>query len=435
MYGESSGQLRGALGVLLREHRIQQRLGGKGTHSVPETTTVEERERLGKQIRRYRECVLVWALQAVRAAEPRIHLEGTTGHNRGPDEDLHSRLAEALAASTSDLAPSDELVAEQEFATVDSWRMAARAAALGEHDFSAGVGYGRLSSQACRTILTDAASVVRGLVALDRRYDNVPGWEKLYKQGWLRRAAEACAAQDGCDDPDYSVDQLGWQPAPQLMDGPTMPGLLGVIQAQHNLLLHLEGLPNAHSLRIVMDSQRVVAHEAAVRTETVEPDLAAKWTARKETYIKLVRETRDLAGILGGGNAAGQGSIAASRAQRLGREPLAYCRQLRQLDQLFTQIDERVCAAIEHGVKERLYFLRVPFPRIDDQAPGMIKGPRHRFVPITSPVQTDLLSIVRHKLRPAPIKPTPPRGAAQSRLDFEAALHHRPGDPHPPMAL
>ncbi len=28
---------------------------------------------------------------------------------------------------------------------VETWRQAARAAALGEHDFAAGVGYGRLS--------------------------------------------------------------------------------------------------------------------------------------------------------------------------------------------------------------------------------------------------------------------------------------------------
>ena len=41
MYGENGGHLRHALGVLAREHRIQQRLGGKGTHTVPETTTVE----------------------------------------------------------------------------------------------------------------------------------------------------------------------------------------------------------------------------------------------------------------------------------------------------------------------------------------------------------------------------------------------------------
>ncbi len=39
MYGETSGMLRDALGELLRQHRIQQRIGGAGLHTVPETTT------------------------------------------------------------------------------------------------------------------------------------------------------------------------------------------------------------------------------------------------------------------------------------------------------------------------------------------------------------------------------------------------------------
>ena len=219
------------------------------------------------------------------------------------------------------------------------------------------------------------------------------------------------------------------------MDGPAMPGLPGVIQAQYNLLLHLDELPAARSLRVVMDSQRVVTHEAAARIGDVEPELAAKWTTRKQTYVKLVQETRDLGGILGKPNAAGDGAIAASRAEKLGPDPLTDIKQLRQLDRLFTHVDERVCAAVDHGITERLYFLRVPFPRVDDLSPGMVKGPRHRYVPITSPVQTDLLATVRHQLRPAPIKPTPPRGAAQSRVDFEAALRHRPGDSGPSVAM
>jgi len=434
MYGETTGQLRHALGVLAREHRIQQRLGGKGIHTVPETTTVAEREELGKQIRRYRECVLTWSLQAVRAANPRINLEGTSGRSRGPAEELRYRLTEALAASSADLATVDELGADQPFATLDSWRLAARAAALGERDFGAGVGYGRLSEQQCMTVLKDAADVVRGLVALDRRYEGVPGWEKLHNQGWLGRAAEACAAHAGYDEPDYTVDRLGWRPAPQPLDGPAMPGLAGVMQAQYNLLLHLGEHPDAHSLRIVMDSQRVVSHEAAARITDAEPDLVAKWTARRETYVKLVGETRDLGGILGKANAAGHGSIAATRAQKLADEPFADTKLLRQLDRLFTHIDERVCAHVEHGIKERLYFIRVPFPRVDDRSPGLVKAPRHRYIPITSPVQTDLLAIARQELRLTPIKPTVPKGAAQSRVDFEAAIAHRPGDPGPTLS-
>jgi hypothetical protein len=108
---------------------------------------------------------------------------------------------------------------------------------------------------------------------------------------------------------------------------------------------------------------------------------------------------------------------------------------LRQLDLLFGRIDERVCAAIEYGVEKRLYFLRVPFPRIDEHSPGMVKGQRHRFVPITSPVQTDLMDIVRTELRPEPIRLHSPKGAGQSRADFDAAINHRPGDPGPSLSV
>lgn len=71
---------------------------------------------------------------------------------------------------------------------------------------------------------------------------------------------------------------------------------------------------------------------------------------------------------------------------------------------------------------------------MDDLSPGIVKRPRHRYVPITSPVHTDLLAIVRHELRPAPTRSTP-KGGTQSRLDFEAALRHRPGDPGPSVAM
>jgi hypothetical protein len=61
--------------------------------------------------------------------------------------------------------------------------------------------------------------------------------------------------------------------------------------------------------------------------------------------------------------------------------------------------------------------------------------PSHRFVPITSPVQTDLIAIVRNELLPEPVSLRPPKGAAQSRADFEAAITHRPGDPGPTLSF
>lgn len=81
MYGETSGMLRDALGELLRQHRIQQRIGGAGIHTVPVTTTVAERGLIGQQVARYRQAVLVWCHQAMQAANPRIGLEGSTVHD------------------------------------------------------------------------------------------------------------------------------------------------------------------------------------------------------------------------------------------------------------------------------------------------------------------------------------------------------------------
>jgi hypothetical protein len=214
-----------------------------------------------------------------------------------------------------------------------------------------------------------------------------------------------------------------------------MIGLAGVIQAQHNLLLQLEEFPDAHSLRVVMDSQRVVAHAVSLRIADVEPELAAKWATRSQAYGLLVQTTRDLGGILGAAAAAGQGSIAASRAEKLAKEPPKDTKQLHQLDRLFARIDERVCAAVERGAKERLYFLRVPLPRIDSHAHGMVKTQRHRFVPLTSPVQSDLVGIVRNALCPEPNRVCPPTGAVRSRADFAAAITHRPGDPGPALSL
>ena len=70
MYGENGGRLRAELGELLRQHRIQLRIGGAGTHTVPVTTTPEERQQIGEQIRRYRQSALVWCYQATVAVAP-----------------------------------------------------------------------------------------------------------------------------------------------------------------------------------------------------------------------------------------------------------------------------------------------------------------------------------------------------------------------------
>ena len=171
---------------------------------------------------------------------------------------------------------------------VESWRQVARAATLGEHDFDAGLGYGRLSQVQCMTLLKDASDVARGLVGLDRRYSNIPGWQPLKEAGWLGRAAETCATFAGYDEPDYTIDLRGWQPRRTLVEGPGLPGLTGVLQAQHNLLVHLGEFPDARSLRLVLDSQRIVSRDAA----TLDPRAATDWTgARRPTSASSTRPT------------------------------------------------------------------------------------------------------------------------------------------------
>jgi hypothetical protein len=136
-----------------------------------------------------------------------------------------------------------------------------------------------------------------------------------------------------------------------------------------------------------------------------------------------------------GGPAARQGAVAASRVQRLAAEEFTAPMLVRQLDRLFDRIDDQVSRCIEHGAKERLYFLRVPFPRIHDTAPRFVKPTRERYIPVTSPVQTNLIVLARTQLRPAPSTPRPPKGAAQSRAEFEAAITHRPGNSWPSVPL
>ena len=86
MYGDNTRPLRDSLRELLTQHRIQQRIGGAGLHTVPETTTVTERQEIGEQIARYRHAVLLWCHQAMQAANPRINLTGTSARTRRTNE-------------------------------------------------------------------------------------------------------------------------------------------------------------------------------------------------------------------------------------------------------------------------------------------------------------------------------------------------------------
>jgi len=426
-YGENGRQVRAELTTLLRQHRIQQRLGGPGIHTVPETTTPEQRELLGEQIQRYRYAALAWCLHAVAAANPRINLEGTTARSRGPAEELRYRLKQSMNFSNAGLPPLNELSTQQEFPMVENWRQVARAAVLGEHDFPGLMDYGRMSSAQCMTVLKDAAEVTRALVVLDKRYEKIPGWIPIRERGRLDRAAQVCAVFAGYDEPDYSVDHKGWRPPPATINGGPLPGIGGVLQAEHNMLVHLAQFPTALNLRRVLDGQRILSHEAARRAPNVAPELIEKWLEREQTYKRLIDETRDIGGLAGnGGSAAAEAANAVGRLRRIHVDEITTAESLRNLDKLFSRTDARVAAIIEQGVAERLYFISVKVPRIVSSFGEVVSPIRERYVPITAPINTELIAIARRDLRPPAVLPTAPVDPHESRRELRESIDHRP---------
>ncbi len=99
---------------------------------------------------------------------------------------------------------------------------------------------------------------------------------------------------------------------------------------------------------------------------------------------------------------------------------------MRQLDRLFARVDDRIRELIEQGARERLYFLRLPVPRIDDCGPELVKPMRARSISLTAPVQTDLITTARTRLRPEPnsLRPAEPYKPGPVRL--RAAIVHQP---------
>jgi hypothetical protein len=426
MYGTNGRQLREELATLLRQHRIQQRLGGPGSQSIPVTTTPEQREEFGQLIQRYRYAALAWCLHAVVTADSRPGLESMS--SRGPGEELRLRLTRSLNMSNAAMPSLDELSKPQDFAMVESWRQVARAAVFGEHDFPGLMDQGRLSHAECLTVLKDAAEVTRGLVLLDKRYDNIPGWVPIRERARLHRAAQVCAVFAGNKEPDYAVDQKGWRPPSATIDGGPLPGIGGVLQAEHNMLVHLAKFPTALNLRRVMDGQRILSHEAARRAPHVAPELIEKWLEREQTYKRLIDETRNVGGLVGnGGPAAAEAANAVGRLRRVHVDEITRPEPLRDLDKLFTRTDARMAAIIEQGVAERLYFISVKAPRILDGTGQLVSSARERYVPIHLPVQTDLLAITRHQLRPAPMAPVAPQDAHESREQLRESIEHRHG--------
>lgn len=426
MYGENVGAIRDELAALLRMHRIQQRIGGGNRH-VPVTTTPTERADIGALIQRYRHGILIWCRQAVTAATYGPHHSGPRQHT--PGGDLHRRLSQVLDSASTALPTLDELTTPAAFNLVEHWRNAARFAALGEHDLTGAV-TGGLDFSKSRMILGDASEVVRALLVLDLRYEKVPGWEPFRGARGLRQVAEACAYPDP---PDASVQSYGWRPSSRLLAGPARSGMAGVLQAQHNLLVHLRELPSVLNLRRIAQSQREVSALASTRLAGDDPDLAETWAHRSGVYTELGRRLRDIDGRAGtGGLAASEAANAVSRLRAFQSDGPVDKRDLERLDRLFTASDRRVVDAVRTGATERIYFARAKVPRLDTDDGRPVHQVRERFKPMLQADQRDLTDCFDSgRSRSAP----PPDDGNRSRFRWAAGIDYPDAPDQAPLSL
>ena len=424
MYGENTTQLRDELGTLLQLTRNEPRLEDLSEDTV-------------QLIASFRHSITLWCQQAVRASNPNADLGGTTPRSRGPAEEFRFRLATTRAAYTAPLPTLEQLTTPHDDHIVDAWRRAAKAAALSEHDFPAGLTYGHLTDAQCMTVLKDAAEVTRAIVGLDRRHAASTRWAPIEERDLLGRAAVVCAAHSGYSEPDYTVDRHGWRPPVTLADGPVLSGLGGVLQAENNILVRLRYQPDGHSLRLILDSQRIVSHHAAelARTTPEASQLNEKWAVRSQTYALLIEQTRNLRGLIGHGGAAAEGAVAASRISSLYADTPVDQRQLRHLDALFDHIDRRIAETIAKGADDRSYLMRIGIPRVDLSVGGAVKQQRSRHIPLDAPKRAPALVTVDQRLRPRATRvPDSPVSAADREAFVssipnprqEGASHHVP---------
>ncbi|GAA1761251.1 hypothetical protein GCM10009795_004600 [Nocardioides hankookensis] len=425
MYAETGAAMRTALAELLRQHRVQHRLG----HSTAERTEA------GKQVRRYRHSVLTWCGQALESVSPMTFVNQPSrranpfravaaGAGASPAGELARSIDVALAGDTAACASGKELTTPTGELHVELWRQVAKAAALAEHDTAPAIAATMTAPQA-QAVVADVAAIVQALVVLDQRHSNTPEWHFLKQGGHLGWAALAAALDVSLGQPDYTVDRLGWHPPVKPISGPPRPGILGVLQAEHNLVVKLgSSLPSTINLRYVIDSQRILSHHLTPFADRIDGRLAERWDTRADTYATLQRQFRSVSGLLGtgGGAAAAEGGNAVARLRSLPADTILEPRVLGGFQLLFDQLDQHIADVIEEGITYGAFAQRTRLPRpaeTDDLAATI----RDQLVTVDRTRNRNLLDTI-HALIPHPTRPTTTAGT--TRADLCGALIHRP---------
>ena len=424
MYGDTGTVMRTQLAALLEQHRIQHRLSDRDSAA---------RQTHGELIRQYRQTVLVWCGQAMQAASPMLFTNlpprnpnpfKPNGHS-SPAIELSRALALARTESTAAPVSTELLTTASNSPVVEGWRQIARAAALAEHDTTTNLA-GQLTTQQAQALVGDIAAIAQALVVLDQRYKHVPGWEPLAESARLAWTALAASLDVNLGQPDYSIDDLGWRPMTKpLRTNEVGPGILGVLQAEHDLAVRLRAFPHLVNLRIVVDSQRILSTKLIPHARRSQPGLVDAWRHRSDTYTQIQSDLRELGGLLGNGDpAASYAAVTVSRLNELAPDTIVDPRVLGGFQTLFNGIDHRIADIVEEGLQRKAFARRITLPRLDTTTGRVVHPVRQRYRPITTGEDLAVLRTVREHLRPA----TDPRvnGPGASRAELQAALIHRP---------
>ena len=425
-YGDVASRLRETMTWLLERRRITQQLGGPGSFRIPVTTTDADRLAMGEEIQRYRAAVLTYCLEAVRGATPTADLDGKD-RLRDPAVALRYQLEVARSATPAHVQLSSLMRQRSRFELVLHWQDAARIAIEGEREIAA-VRHQPLSREQQAQLLKDAADLGRGLVVLDIRYKNVPGWHFLEQKGRLLAAATAVSECLRATDLGASVDHLGWRPTAGTIEGPAPPGLAGVLQAQHNVSVDLSHFPSAFHLRHVLAAQADLSRKSARLAESVGSSTKASSQERAALYRELVVASRLLGGELGAGQIAAVESANAVRRMAFGpADGEDVERALAKLVHLNSRVDVKIAAAVEHGFREKLYFVAIKLPTLGRPGPDGIVRAAQKYISVHEPAQSRLFELSRERLRPAiAVTQTSAGDALTPRAVFEATVARPP---------
>lgn len=426
MYGENSGALRDALVTLLGGYRVNYDLLRQIARAYPAETTEYRKVEAIAQVRRYRHTILTWCHQALIQADPNPKAARNLEQYE-PHDWLRRALGRLLDQTPDPLPSMVELTTLHQVPIVETWRQAAKAATLAEHDFDRGLGEGRLDHREWLTLISDVADITKALHVLDHRYRHLPGWERFKGVRWLDRYAEECSVlrHNRSGVPAYSMDWRGWyRPQPEI--SPDADTITRVLAAEHRLLNSLKTVPSMANLRHLLTSQRELSNLAALRARDIAPEQAAEFRTREQNLAKVSRAARTAGGLAGTG--AGATAHSAEAVRLLVTIPVGdpvKINAFRNLDKLFRHVDNALHRAIEHGFNTRIYLVRNTLPRIDPTDGLQPHRAQQIFEPLHQDGRTPLVATARRYLRTDPVRMAPPGFAAIDRADFRNAINHR----------